>query len=94
MQIARRSHTVGNKKRWIVNYCQWLGPGDTLSSCTVTSSSSTCTVSGAAVLPSANKVVFFLNGGVLNETFTVSVQVTDSRGEIKNDTISFTVIAA
>jgi len=36
--------------------------------------------------------VFFVNGGAVNETFTVDVQGTDSRGEIVKDTITFTVV--
>ncbi len=91
MLLARRSHTVGNRRRYTVNYCSWLNEGDTVASGTAVSSSLTATVDGVAT--GNNKLVFFVNAGVLNETFTVSVQVTTSRGEVKNDTIEFAVLA-
>jgi hypothetical protein len=92
MRLATRSHTVGNRRRYVVDYCQWLASGVTVTTGTVTSPSATATVDGVTVVE--NTIVFFLNGGVLNETFTVAVQMTDSRGQIKNDTIDFFVVAA
>jgi len=91
MLLASHTHTVGDRKRWRVEYRKWLANSATLVSAVVTSSSITCTVSDKSIL--GTEVVFFLNGGVLNEVLTVSVQVTDSLGMVKNDTISFTVVA-
>lgn len=89
--LARLPHTVGNRSRKTVAYDQWLADGVTVASALVTSSSATATINGTTVVD--NKVIFFVNGGVLSETFTVSIQMTDSKGGIKHDTINFFVIA-
>lgn len=91
MLLGSKQQTVGDTKRWRVNYSRWLDNTATLQSTTVTSSSSTCTVSNVSIL--GYEVIFFLVGGVLNETLTVSVQITDSFGNVKHDTIAFTVLA-
>jgi hypothetical protein len=57
----------------------------------VHSSSATCTVDDSAVL--GKEVVFFLIGGVQGEHITVSIAMTDSDNNLKNDTIAFTVVA-
>jgi len=91
MNIAKRKHTVGNVKRYVLNYSNWLEPGISISSATVTSSSLTCTVSGVA--HTADKIIFLLSGGALSETLTLSVAMTDTRTQVKNDTIAVEVVA-
>ena len=89
--LAKKPHTVGNRKRWTITYARWLPEGVTIASETVTSSSNTATVDG--VTSKDHHLTFFTNGGVLNETFTVSVQIVDTIGQIKNDTVEFTVVS-
>ena len=91
--LAKKNHTVGNRTRWIVDYTEWLKSGIYLLTVTVTSDSATATVDGVAMFDDKKHVVFFTNGGVLDEVFTVSLSVTDTLTEIKNDTIEFTVVA-
>lgn len=91
MPLSRCPHTVGDRKRYTVTYDQWLDDGVTVEEGTVTSDSATATIDGVLVVD--NKIVFFVNGGELNETFTASVQMVDSKGGIKNDTIDYYVIA-
>jgi hypothetical protein len=91
MVLARRPHTVGNRRRYSIDYTAWLDEGVTVDTATVTSSSSTVTIDTVSV--AGNKVIFFVNGGVLNETFTASIQMVDSKTEIKNDTMDFFVVA-
>ncbi len=45
------------------------------------------------VSTTATTLIFFLTGGSLNEALTVSLQIGDTLGEVKNDTINFNVIA-
>ena len=91
--LAKKNHTVGNRTRWVVDYTEWLKPGAYILTMTVTSSSADAPVSGVALLHDDKHIVFFTNGGVLDEVFTVSLSVTDTLTEIKNDTIEFTVVA-
>ena len=91
MLLAKRPHTVGNRRRYRINYSDWLDEGVTVVSATVVSSSSTATIDGVTV--AGNCVIFFVNGGVLNEEFTASISMVDSKTGIKNDTMDFFVIA-
>lgn len=92
MNIAKRNHTVGDRRRYLVDYRGWLDDRRAITAHTVTSSSATATVDDDSVRD-ASQVLFFVNDGVLNETFTVTVSITCSDTEIRRDTISFTVIA-
>lgn len=96
--LGQKAHTAGNKTRYMVDYSDWLEDGMALSTGTVvmdpkfTATVTDITITSVVVTPS-NHVAFFMQGGSLNETFTLDVQVTDSRGEIKNDTLGFIVVA-
>jgi hypothetical protein len=91
MILGSKVHTAGDTKRWRIDYSRWLVNAVNIASATLTSSSATCTVDDSVVL--GDEVVFFLTGGVQGETVTVSVVMTDTDGNIKNDTIAFTVVA-
>ena len=49
------------------------------------------TISGVGVLD-PNHVVFLMAGGSVNENFTLDISVTDSRSEVKNDTLGYTIV--
>lgn len=92
MILARKNHTVDNKVFWTVDYDNWLEDGVTIASATVTDDDTSVTV-GTPVIEDGHKIRFFVQGGTLNQAFTVSVAITDTKGQIKNDTIEFTVVA-
>jgi len=91
MILGSKHHTAGNSTRWRVDYSYWLDNTATIVDASVASSSVTCTISESVIL--GQVVVFFLIGGVTGETLTVSIVMTDSLGNIKRDTIMFTVVA-
>jgi hypothetical protein len=91
--LGSKQHTVGNTTRWNVNYALWLEKdGANIEQIDVESNSPTCTVANISVL--GPDVFFFLTGGTLNERLMVALTMTDNIGNIKNDTIAFTVVAA
>lgn len=95
MLLKNIFHTAGNSTRYTIDYCEWLEPGTTIIAFTAVLASgsvTTATITGALVNPSGEGV-FFVNGGAINENFTVALQGTDSRGEIVKDTLTFTVVA-
>ena len=91
MLLDHKPHTVGNRRKYIIDYSQWLDLGVTLTAGTATTPSLTASVD--TVSHTASTLIFFVNGGVLNEIFTIALQITDSNGEIKNDTVEFFVVA-
>ncbi len=94
MLLGTRQITVADVRRYVVDYRDFLPKGVTLKSPVVTVPAGlTSTIGSVSLDPSDTQVIFYVTGGVLNETFTVTVQVQDTNSETINDTISFTVIA-
>jgi len=94
MVLGSKTHTIGDTKRWVVEYDRWLDNTAVIQNISVTSPSTTCTIGTPAPTFQGSDVIFFLTGGALGETFSVALQMTDSFGNIKHDTIAFTVVAA
>jgi hypothetical protein len=98
MRIAQRFHGAGNKTRYEVDYFNWLQEGRTLSpnngfSAALADGSTVTDVTVDQVSVTSTKLFFWVSGGSINEAFTVQTQVTDTLGEIVNDTVDFTVVA-
>jgi len=98
MLLGRRAHGAGDHIRYVVEYDNWLLPGESLVSGTVVLAPEfTATVTdvtiGTPVVNPSNELVFMMSGGSVDEIFTLDVQIVNSRGEIKNDTIEFFVTA-
>lgn len=91
MLLGSKQHTVGDTRRWVIQYHRWLDNTADIDQVDVTSSSLTCTVGNISIL--GKDVVFFLTGGVLGETTIVTLVMNDSFGNSKTDTISFHVVA-
>ncbi len=91
MILARKPHTVGDRRRYIVDYSQWLSEGSTISAAAASTTSLTASVDG--VTHDGTTMTFFVNGGELNGVFVVNLQMTDSLSEVKLDTIEFFCIA-
>lgn len=92
MLLASKQHTVGDTRLWTVSYDGWLDENAAVTSVTVNSDSLSCTVGTTTIL--GPEVQFKLIGGALNERFIVTLAMTDNVGNIKHDTIAFTVVAA
>ena len=91
MPLASKRHTEGDTRKWTVDYERWLDNTVDIETIDVQSSSTSCTIQSSTILGDA--VVFFLTGGNLGETVTVSLQMTDTDGNVKTDQIFFTVVS-
>jgi hypothetical protein len=91
MLLGSKTHTAADTRRWIIDYSKWLSNTATIEAMTAMSSSTTLTVTTPEIL--GNDVQFFISGGSLGETATIALQMTDSFGNVKNDTLSFCVVA-
>ena len=98
MLLGSQNITAGDKRRYFVDYGEFLIKGAILTAVTVTvSAGATSSVGTGPTAPALNVdekgIIFWLTGGTLNEKFTANIQVTDNNSEIVNDTIQFTVVA-
>ncbi len=95
MLLKNLFHTAGNSIRYIVDFAEFLEPGTTITAFAASidaASTTTATITSVSVNPEGEGV-FFVNGGAVNENFTVDLQGTDSRTEIVKHTLGFTVVA-
>lgn len=98
MRLGKRTFTAGNRIRFTVDYDNWLEPGESLTGGTVALAAEfTATVTDITIeVPAINasrELVFYMEGGSVEEVFTLEVQVTTNRDETKVDTIDFVVVA-
>jgi hypothetical protein len=91
MILGSKRHTEGDSILWTVNYEKWLDDNAALATVNVQSSSTTLTVGTITVL--GPEVKFLLIGGTENERATVTLTMTDNLGNVKHDSIAFTVVA-
>lgn len=97
MLIATRQHTAGNKTRYEIDYDEWLEAGRTLNQISGFSATLVAPAPADVAVNQASttslRLYFWVQGGAVNETFTVEVAVTDTLGEIVVDTVQFVVVA-
>lgn len=95
MLIGSKQHSAGDRIRYEVDYLDWLDEGRTIRpsnfSAVVSSGTTTATIESISV--TSDKLFFFVNGGAVNETFTVEVSIKDTLDEVVVDTINFTITA-
>jgi hypothetical protein len=94
MRLGSFVKTPIERKRYAIDYSEWLDTGETLSTVVYTIPVVTTPplVVDATSIGSGNTLaVFFINGGLNGRQYTVEVVATTSGGQIKEDTILFTV---
>jgi hypothetical protein len=95
--LGQKAHTAGGTARYTIDYTRWLEEGVSLTGVpTITNLTATVTdivISAITLLAEHNRVAFTLAGGSVNETFTLQVSSSDTRSEVKIDTMGFTVVA-
>lgn len=91
MIMAKKRWTAGDTRKIVVSYDAFLETGAMIVTATVTSDAGS--ISGISTIESARKVQFFLAGGIANTVLTVTVQITDSFGQVVTDTIEYAVEA-
>ena len=96
MLLGHRNLTSGDTIRYEIDYTDFLAHGAKLKSPTgyfPTGASFTSQLGATMLDVTDTKVFVFVTGGVVNETFTLTVQVQDSFNEVVNDTISFMIVS-
>lgn len=95
---ARFSKTPSERKRYDVDYSQWLEEGEQITGATATiypvSASVDATpvyVDSIVILPGGTGLAFFANAGTAGRTYRLSLITQTTLSEIKEDGIVFVV---
>lgn len=94
MYVARFQKHPDEKKKYTLDYSNWLDTGELVSSVTLTVTPSTGTplvADGSAIDGTGTLVSFFASVGTDDVDYSVVVQATTDGGQIKVDTILFAV---
>lgn len=94
MRLGSFVKTPIERKRYAIDYSEWLDTGETLTTVVYTIPVVTTPplVVDATSIGSGNTLaVFFISGGLNGRQYTVEVVATTSGGQIKEDTVLFTV---
>lgn len=83
--------TVGDTTVFTVDYCEWLDESATLTAGTAVTTFADATISDVTALPKKLTFKLATTSDAVNQSFTVDLQITDTRGNIKNDRIEFEV---
>lgn len=88
-KIGKFSKKAADRKRYVVDYADWLNAGETLLSVQVagTIAMDEFYVDGYVVGAGGKEVIFYASGGVPLNTYTLTVTVTTSMDQIKEDEI-------
>lgn len=85
-----------DRKRYTIDYSDWLDAGELISTCVYSVSpadAGTIVIDGNVINPDAKGVTFYASAGVEGTTYKTFVTMTSSNGQVKEDTIQYTVKA-
>lgn len=95
MKLGSFTKTPVERKRYSLDYTDWLDTGETLSTSVFTITPSTgvapLQVDASSFDATSKQLLFFVNYGDDGATYTVDVQVTTSGGQTKEDQVQFVV---
>lgn len=93
MRLAKYNKDPDERKRYLVDYDQWLDVGETVAGAVFTVTNDTpatpLIVDGVAIDPGQRAVQYYVSGGAAGVDYEVEVRMTSNLGQIKEDTILF-----
>lgn len=98
MKLAKFVKSPAERKRYTIDYSEWLDTGETVTAITFSVTPSTGTlplvIDAYTIGSPATSVIFFSNYGDDKVEYTVDVVMTTSGGQIKEDQILFVIRSA
>lgn len=94
MPLTRYVKAEGERKRYRIDYSEWLDTGETLSDVVFTVPTNTTpplVVDDVMIEPDTTGVQYYVSGGVDDSNYEVVVTATTSGDQIKIDDLLFTI---
>lgn len=96
MKLEKYNKTEEERKRYTIDYSEWLAPGEIVTDVEFTVSPTTASpllVDDDSINDDEDGVIFYVSGGLERTKYTVIVKMTTSLQEIKEDSIQFDIKA-
>ncbi len=96
MILGKYFKVPADRKRYTIDYTDWLDSGELVNSITYEVSPSTgspVVIDGDSIDPDYKGVVFYASEGEAGTTYRVFVTMTTSNDQVKEDSVQFTVKA-
>ena len=96
MNLGKYFKAPDERKRYSIDYTDWLDTGELLSGVTfgVTPvDADPVVIDGIAIETGSRSVVFYASGGIDGKSYKAIATMTTSGGQIKEDTVQYTVKA-
>lgn len=93
-RLGKFSKSPDERKRYTVDYTDWLDTAETITSAQYLISPTTSSpliVDAQAILTGNKKISFYVSGGDDLETYDLEVKINTSSGQIKEDVVNFLV---
>lgn len=94
MKLGKFIKAPGERKRYSIDYDNWLETGELVSTRSFSVSPATTpafVVDASATLPGNRSIAFYVNGGKSGENYKVTVSISTSGGQVKEDVVLFQV---
>lgn len=92
MNLGKYFKTSAERKRYSIDYTDWLDTGETVLSAVFTiAPASPLEVDAHSISSDGTQLVFFVNDGTDEVEYVINVKVTTSGGQIKEDEVIFEV---
>ncbi len=94
MRIGRFKKGELDRKRYVVDYNDWLDVAETVTAvtCAGNNPDDAFFVDGYVVNTGGKEIIFYASGGVAGSSYNVTVQVTTSMGQVKQDWVQIDII--
>ena len=96
MNLGKYSKSPDERKRYSIDYNDWLDTGETLSDVTFEVTpvdEDPIVIDGIAIETGERSVVFYASAGLDGKSYKAIASATTSGGQLKEDTVQYTVKA-
>jgi len=94
MKIGKFKKSPADRKRYVVQYQDWMNEGETVVGLAAVGSvpDDDFYLDGYFIGPDALEIIFFVSGGLTGKSYDVTLTATTSLGQIKENVVTFVVI--
>lgn len=93
MNLGRYPKAPGDRKRYVVDYVDWLDVSESITAVEAVAPANTDNfyVDGSLISNDGKSTVFYVSGGIEGTAYTVDLTIYTDRQQIKTDTVTFEV---